>query len=183
LTLYSRMDLVVKKIQAGDLKEFERLFKDLYSPLCSYANRIIRDKDKAEEIVQDIFYTIWKNRANLEIKVSLKSYLYRAVHNNCLQTIEHYVVEEKYIQYIKNGDMQPEPDPLHEMELKEMNKVIDDTIEGLPERCRQIFRMNRFDGLKYREIAEILRISIKTVEADMGKALQAFRQNLKIYAE
>jgi RNA polymerase sigma-70 factor, ECF subfamily len=177
------MNLIVKRIQAGDLKEFERLFKDLYSPLCSYANRIIRDKDKAEEIVQDIFYTIWKNRTNLEIKVSLKSYLYRAVHNNCLQMIEHYVVEEKYKQFITNGDRLPDPDPLHEMELKEMNKVIDDTIQGLPDRCRQIFNMNRFDGLKYREIAEILKISIKTVEADMGKALQAFRQNLKIYAE
>lgn len=177
------MNLIVKRIQAGDLKEFERLFKDLYSPLCSYANRIIRDKDKAEEIVQDIFYTIWKNRTNLEIKVSLKSYLYRAVHNNCLQMIEHYLVEEKYKQFITNGFMLTEPDPLHEMELEEMSKVIDKTIQGLPDRCRQIFNMNRFDGLKYREIAEILKISIKTVEADMGKALQAFRQNLKIYAE
>lgn len=177
------MNLAAKKIHSGDLKAFEKLFKELYSPLCSYSYRILQDRDKAEEIVQDIFYTIWKNRADLEIKVSLKSYLYRAVHNNCLQLIEHQAVEEKYKQFVMKRDIMVAPDPLHEMELNEMSKLIDDTINALPERCRQIFNMNRLEGLKYREIAEILKISIKTVEADMGKALQAFRQNLKLYAD
>jgi len=100
-----------------------------------------------------------------------------------LQLIEHQAVEEKYKQFVMKRDIMVAPDPLHEMELNEMSKLIDDTINALPERCRQIFNMNRLEGLKYREIAEILKISIKTVEADMGKALQAFRQNLKLYAD
>jgi RNA polymerase sigma-70 factor (ECF subfamily) len=69
------------------------------------------------------------------------------------------------------------------MEMEEMGQVIENTMEDLPDRCRQIFNMNRYEGLKYREIADKLKISIKTVEADMGKALQAFRHNLKVYAE
>jgi RNA polymerase sigma-70 factor (ECF subfamily) len=176
------MSLELKKIQMGDLKEFERLFKDLYSPLCFYANKFVQDRDKAEEVVQDIFYTIWKNHETLDIKVSFKSYLYRAVHNNCLQIIEHKAVEEKYKQHKIYEDVEFQLDPSREMELEEMNQVIDYTMEILPERVRQIFNMNRYEGLKYREIAEKLKISIKTVEADMGKALQAFRQNLKLYA-
>ncbi len=175
------MNLVFRKIQLGDIKEFERIFKELYSPLCIYARKFLQDDDKAEEIVQDIFYTIWKNRETLDIKISLKSYLYRAVHNNCLQNIEHQSVENKYKQYIKNGETEFELDPLRAMELYEMNQMIERTMDVLPERCSLIFRMNRYEGLKYREIAEKLEISIKTVEADMGKALQAFRHNLKLY--
>jgi RNA polymerase sigma-70 factor, ECF subfamily len=175
------MNLVLKNIQHGDIKEFERLFRELYSPLCFYAIKIIHDKDKAEEVVQDIFYIIWKNRESLDIKVSFKSYLYKAVQNSCLQVIEHQLVEDKYRQYLKNEETEFELDPLQAMELEEMNQRIEQTMDLLPERCRLIFRMNRYDGLKYREIAEELKISIKTVEADMGKALQIFRQNLKMY--
>jgi RNA polymerase sigma-70 factor (ECF subfamily) len=175
------MNLSLKRIQKGDLKEFERLFKELYSPLCLYANKYLQDKDKAEEIVQDIFYGIWKNREKLDIKVSFKSYLYRAVQNNCLQLIQHYAVEDKYKQYVKNEVSHFQLDPVKEMELQEMNKVVEQTLESLPERCKEIFSMSRFEGLKYREIAEKLQISPKTVEANMGKALQAFRKSLKQY--
>jgi RNA polymerase sigma-70 factor (ECF subfamily) len=175
------MNLSLKRIQKGDLKEFERLFRELYSPLCLYANKYLQDKDKAEEIVQDIFYGIWKNKEKLDIKVSFKSYLYRAVQNNCLQLIQHYAVEDKYKQYVKNEVSHFQLDPVKEMELQEMNKVVEQTLESLPERCKEIFSMSRFEGLKYREIAEKLQISTKTVEANMGKALQAFRKSLKQY--
>ncbi len=175
------MNLGFKRIQKGDLKEFERLFKELYSPLCLYANKYLQDADKAEEIVQDIFYGIWKNRAKLNIKVSFKSYLYRAVQNNCLQLIQHSAVEDRYKQYVKKEVTHFQSDPAKEMELQEMNKVVEQTLDSLPDRCKEIFSMSRFEGLKYREIAEKLQISTKTVEANMGKALQAFRKSLKQY--
>lgn len=175
------MNLSLQRIQKGDLKEFERLFKTLYSPLCAYANKYLQDKDKAEEIVQDIFYGIWKNREKLDIKVSFKSYLYRAVSNNCLQLIQHQAVQDKYVQHVKNEVVHYQADPVKEMEMQEMNKVVEETLESLPERCKKIFSMSRFEGLKYREIADKLKISQKTVEANMGKALQAFRRNLKQY--
>ncbi len=175
------MDQSLKRIQTGDLKEFERLFKELYAPLCSYASKILGDNDKAEEIVQDIFYGIWKNKEKLEIKVSFKSYLYKSVQNNCMQVIQHHYVEDKYKQHVVNNVVEFQMDPIQEMELAEMNHVIEQTLESLPEKCKEIFSMSRFDGLKYKEIALKLNISIKTVEANMGKALNAFRQNLKQY--
>ena len=175
------MNLSLKRIQKGDLKEFERLFRELYSPLCSYANKYLQDKDKAEEIVQDIFYGIWKNRAQLNIKVSFKSYLYKAVQNNCLQFIQHLAVENKYKQYVKKETSYFQSDPVKEIEFQEMNKMVEQTLNSLPERCKEIFNMSRFEGLKYKEIANKLKISTKTVEANMGKALKAFRKNLKQY--
>jgi RNA polymerase sigma-70 factor (ECF subfamily) len=175
------MDFSVNKIKDGDLKEFEQLFRELYSPLCSYASQIINDNDKAEELVQDIFYGIWKNRLKLDIKVSFKAYLYKAIQNNCLQLIHHKQVEEKYKQQVAYSSMEFQSDPMEELEAIEMNLLIEKTLEDLPERCRQIFSMSRFDGLKYKEIAQNLDISIKTVEANMGKALNIFRQNLKSY--
>jgi len=175
------MNLRLKRIQKGDLKEFEKLFRELYSPLCSYANTYLQDKDKSEEIVQDIFYGIWKKRDTLSIEVSFKSYLYKAVQNNCLMLIQHHAVEDKYKQYIKEEVSHFQSDPGKEMELEELNKLVENTLNTLPERCRQIFSMSRFDGLKYKEIAEKLGISQKTVEANMGKALQAFRKRLGHY--
>jgi len=175
------MELSLKRIQIGDLKEFEKLFKELYTPLCSYASKFLGDNDKAEEIVQDIFYGIWKNREKLEIKISFKSYLYKSVQNNCLQVIHHHQVEDKYKQHLANHVVEFQTDPIQEMELEEMNQLIEKTLEALPEKCKQIFSMSRFDGLKYKEIAQKLNISIKTVEANMGKALNTFRHNLKQY--
>jgi RNA polymerase sigma-70 factor (ECF subfamily) len=177
------MDFSFALIKNGDLKLFEQLFREFYSPLCSFANKTINDKAKAEEIVQDIFYGIWKNKEKMEIKISLKSYLYKAVHNNCLQLIQHRHVEEKYKAHVSNSVVDYQTDPFEEMEAAEMKMVIERTLESLPERCRQVFNMSRIDGLKYKEIAQILDISQKTVEANMGKALNAFRNNLKYYSK
>jgi RNA polymerase sigma-70 factor, ECF subfamily len=175
------MNFSLKRIQSGDLKEFENLFRELYTPLCSYASKILHDNDQAEEIVQDIFYGIWKNKEKLDIHISFRPYLYKSVHNNCLQTIQHHQIEEKYRKHVEYNLNEFQIDPIQEMEAEEMNIVIEKTLNSLPERCKQIFNMSRFEGMKYKEIAEILDISTKTVESNMGKALNAFRQNLRHY--
>lgn len=176
-------DIVIqRKIKRDDIREFEKLFKDLYSPLCNYANSYLKDMDTAEEVVQDFFYNFWKNRESLNIQISLKSYIYRSIRNNSLKYIEHQVVVKRYEKTVKE---ELSTDSIYsstdELELQELNVVIENTLNELPERCRQIFSMNRFEGLKYQEIADKLSISIKTVEANMGKALQLFRKNLKQY--
>jgi RNA polymerase sigma-70 factor (ECF subfamily) len=169
-----------KKIQQGNIKEFEKVFRDYYSPLCHFAFRYLKDMDSAEEIVQDLFYMYWKNRERIEITTSLKSYLYQATKNKCLKHIEHKSVEDRYT---KEMLLQPNYEGAYSnnIETDELNQVIENTLNQLPDRCREIFVLNRFEGFKYQEIADKLSISIKTVEANMGKALKLFRVNLKLY--
>lgn len=170
-----------KKIQQGNVNEFEKLFRKLYTDLCHYAFRFLKDMDAAEEIVQDLFYSYWKNKEKIEVKTSLKSYLYQATKNKCLKAIKHNTVREKYTQELQAQNVIEASDASQEVEVEELTEIIDKTLNQLSPRCREIFVMSRFDGLKYQEIANKLSISVKTVEANMGKALKLFRINLKQY--
>jgi len=136
--------------------------------------------DTAEDIVQEFFYQFWKNRESFSLKLSLNAYLYQSIRNNALHHLQHLAVRETYAKevYSNFNEMMPAQNQ-EDVEMQELNKVIHATLQKMPERCSRIFRMNRFEGKKYREIAEILSISVKTVEADMGKALQFFRKSLK----
>ncbi len=169
-----------KKIQGGDIGVFEHLFVKYYEPLCHHANKILKDMDAAEDIVQEFFYNFWKNRESFSPKLLLNAYLYQSIRNNALRQLENQAAKQTYTQQVLNDyrDVMPAGNQ-EDVELQELNKAIQITLQQLPERCSRIFRMNRFEGKKYREIADILSISVKTVEADMGKALQLFRKSLK----
>ena len=171
---------IQRKIHDGDIREFERLFVTYYEPLCQHANKILKDMDTAEDIVQEFFYNFWRNRETFSPKLSLNAYLYQSIRNNALHFLEHMAVRQTYKQEVLNNIQEMEPQAFQEnVEMSELNKAINATLNQMPERCSRIFRMNRFEGKKYREIAEILSVSVKTVEADMGKALQFFRKSLK----
>jgi len=175
---------IQKKIQGGDIREFEFLFEKYYEPLCHYADKMLKDMDQAEDLVQEFFYQFWKNRETFRLKLSLNAYLYRAIRNNTLHYLEHIAIRKNYEKQVFNEFQNTIPSHLQtDVELKDLGKIINATLQQMPERCSRIFRMNRFEGKKYREIAEILSISVKTVEADMGKALQMFRKSLREYKE
>jgi len=170
------------KVRDGDIRAYETLFRRYYESLCLYGNKITKDMDVAEEIVQELFYTLWKDRASLRIVMSVKPYLYGAVRNRALQYLEHLQVREQYYQRMTaNG--QPESDP-HDspqkiLEYKELEQRLDVALESLPKRRRDIFRMNRFEGMKYEQIAREMSLSVKTIEAEMSKTLQVLRKSLK----
>jgi RNA polymerase sigma-70 factor, ECF subfamily len=174
--------LIQKKIKDGDIREFERLFAKYYEPLCHHADKILKDMDAAEDLVQEFFYHFWKNRERFSPKLSLNAYLYRSVRNNALHYLEHLAIRKKYAEQVFNECRDTIPPRLQtDVEFKDLENIIKATLQQMPERCSRIFRMNRFEGRKYREIADILSVSVKTVEADMGKALQMFRKSLKEY--
>lgn len=174
--------IVFKKIKEGDIKAFERVFRQYYNPLCSYAFGITGRKDISEEVVQDVFYNIWKDREHLQILRSVKNYLYGAVRNQSLRYHEHLLVQERHRAYVVNGEnFISEPSPQEQLEYKELEDIINRTLKKLPERRMQIFRMHRVDGKKYKEIADCFSISIKTVEAEMTKAYRTLRQEIEKY--
>jgi RNA polymerase sigma-70 factor, ECF subfamily len=172
---------IQRKIKNGDISAFETLFKTWYVPLCNFAGKYFSDRDTAEEIVQEFFYNYWKNRQSISVRISLKSYLFMSVRNNCIKQHRHNTVRQRYAESTMNEQETHSVDaPLQERELQ---KIIQRVLDQLPLRCSQIFRMSRYEGKKYKEIAQELNVSVKTVEANMGKALQALRENLKNYTD
>ena len=174
---------MLNRIKLGDISQFEVLFKEYYQSLCQFAMKYVKNIEQSEEVVQDTFYNIWKNKASLNITTSIKAYLYTAVRNNCLQQLRVRSLDTKYETYYKSHYANESINPVDELNAKELSIVINKALNSLPEKCRIIFTMSRDEGLKYHEIAEKLSISIKTVEANMGKALKHFRTYLKDYAE
>jgi RNA polymerase sigma-70 factor (ECF subfamily) len=169
---------IVERIRKGDIGQFETLFRSSYVSLVKYAKTLVKDHDSAEEIVQNLFFTLWQNRENLKIENSLNGYLFRSVHNRCLHYFEHLRVVERHAQEMYKEQEGGTESPAEILLYKELQTLITRTLEKLPERCGRIFCMNRFEGLKYAEIAEKLSVSIKTVEANMGKAIKEFRKVL-----
>ncbi len=170
---------IIRRIRQGDTGQFESLFRSSYVSMVRYAKRLVKDQDTAEEIVQDLFFRLWQDKEKIQIESSLNGYLFRAVHNRCLHWIDHVRVVERHIKDSSSGQEASMESPIDAIYFKELQSKIVRIIEKLPDRCGRIFCMNRFEGLKYSEIAEKLSVSVKTVEADMGKALREFRKVLK----
>ena len=173
---------LLKKIKEGDIKAFEQLFRAYHSSLCLYALSITGRKEVAEEIVQELFYKLWKERQSLNILRSVKSYLYGAVRNQSLQYCEQHLVCERYRQTTLSApEAVPASTPHDQLEYRELEELINRTLSQLPERRRRIFTMHRLEGLKYKEIADRLSLSVKTIEAEMTKTYQLLRKEVEKY--
>jgi len=170
--------ILFTKVRDGDVSAYETLFRRYYEPLCMYSAKITDNLDIAEDIIQEIFYKIWKDRANLRIVLSVKSYLFGAVRNNSLQYIEHLKVRRQHQDYVKTDNFQKSRSPQDILEYKELEQQIGFALEKLPKRRQEIFKMNRFEGKKYEEIAREMSLSVKTIEAEMSKALQVVRKSI-----
>lgn len=179
------MNLENTEILAGlknsDKQVFEQLFRSCYVPLCNYAAGIVSDKDEAEDIVQQTMITFWEKRETIEITTSVKSYLYRAVHNQALNKIRHDKVRQEHSKDVQSAGEQESEAASGKILQQEMQAKIAEAINQLPDQCRTVFQLSRFENLKYLEIANHLGISVKTVENHMGKALRLMRISLKDY--
>ncbi len=172
-------DLFIK-IKQGDKHSFETLFRSYYSPLCVFSRRYIKDRDDCEEVVQSFFLKLWEKRDEIDINTSIKNYIFSSVRNRCLNFIKHQKITHEYqTEILKNPENNIDYSGYFvEVDLQ---RKIDESISALSDRRKEIFLMSREQGLKYREIADQLGISIKTVETQMGQALKELREKLKEY--
>lgn len=171
----------IEALAAGDETAFEMIFRTYYQPLCNYAHTFLQDKEEAEEIVQGTFLSVWEKRDALTIRTAVRPYLYAMVRNACLNVIKHEKIKQKHA--VEEVALAPHSHDsvAHAVASSELEAKIQDAMEKLPEQCRLVFKLSRFEELKYAEIAEQLDISVKTVENHMGKALKIMREQLKDY--
>jgi len=160
--------------------EFEVLFKQYYAPLVVYACKYVSDIDIAREIVQDFFVRLYEKRQSLSIDTSVKSYLYRSVYNCCINYFNQRNIQEKHL---KSIDLERDDEENLEREINtvELQQQINKVINSLPAKCQRIFKMNRYEGLKNEEIAQLLNLSKRTVETQISKALKILRKRLSDY--
>lgn len=164
---------LMHRISQSDERAFEQLFRAYYARLVVFARKYVTDHDLAQSIVQSVFVKIWEKREILQV-TKPSAYLLIAVRNNCLNELKQQKIlvstDDKYVGIY---DL-----PENDLPSEELADKVQNVISEMPAQRQKIFRMNRFDGLKYKEIAVALNLSIKTVEAQMGKALQFLRETL-----
>ena len=165
---------LLERMRDSNHAAFKELFYRYYQELCCYAEWHVRSRECAEELVSDLFVRLWENRASLAI-TNIRSYLYQSTKNRALNYLRKQVPATEPIEHY-NDIRQPDGDsPYQQLLLKESHKTMNRLIDDLPERRKIIFLMSRIDGLSYREIASLLKISVRTVEDQMLKAVKTLR--------
>ena len=171
---------ILEAIRLNDRQAFEKVFRDSYKPLKAYAFRFVNDLATAENMVQDVFLKLWQNRHNLVITTSLVHYLFRSIRNHSLNYLEKTRVRTGYLRMQLEKTQDEEDFSAFYPEIGLLEKI-ESAISALPPKRQEIFRLAREEGLKYREIADQLDLSVKTVEAQMSLALKQLRESLKVY--
>jgi RNA polymerase sigma-70 factor (family 1) len=157
------------------------LFKEYYKVLTIFAAKYLKDIEASKELVQELFVHIYEKRENLDINSSLKSYLFRSVHNRCINSINAQKIRDRYAEhYTKNSDIRINTLE-QDVNVSELENALHTAINNLPPKCKAIFKMNRFEGLSNHEIAEKLTLSKRTVETQISKALKILRVKLEPY--
>lgn len=171
--------LLLSRLQAGEQSALKELFFLYYDALVAFARPILKDEERARDMVQDVFFKLWERREDLNISSSLKAYLYMAVKNHALNALKReermeWTDEESSLE-ARSGVHEA---PYEQLREKDLQRKLSACLDLLPEKCRQVFELSRFDEMSNKEIAACLEISVKTVENHMTKALGMLRKNL-----
>ncbi len=191
MVVHNEESHIVQRIQEGDKEAFSDIYLTYYPDLCVFVERLIKSPPICENLVQDLFFKIWLQRTTWNPKGTVRSYLYKAARNRAYDYLKHQKFERSYLERYK---MQQEiewesrksetfyPNSHSEPEAnRELIEDVQKAIDKLPDRMKLIFTLSREEGLSYPEIADILSISVKTVETQMGRALRSLRALLSDY--
>lgn len=166
---------------SGPKENFEKLFKEFFIPLTYFTKKYISDTDMSKEIVHSVFVRIWENRNEFDFNKPAKSYLFTSVYNRCMNYLRDNKKMKDFDSESSVLEIRTETVPSDQIEAAELEFKIKQAIDSLPEKTREIFCLNRFEEKKYSEIAQAKKISVKTVEAQISKALKLLRELLKDY--
>jgi RNA polymerase sigma-70 factor (ECF subfamily) len=180
---------LIESIKKGNPKSFELVFKTYYKKLCTFAFDYTRQLETAEDIVKDFFVAFWENRKTIEIKTSLSGYLFRSVRNACINYLlrnkeRNNTISMEEVNWIEIKINEPVSNdyPIGNLLAKELEGQIYNIIEKLPETCREIFKLSRFDDLSHKKIAERLHISENTVKVQIYRALKHLKEAISVIA-
>lgn len=169
---------LLEQVKSGNYKSFQILFERYYSPLCNFASGFFHDDFLQEDVVQEVFTKIWEDRRKITVSDSVKSYLYTAVRNRGVNRLKSESIRREYTRkFVQSIDIRISE---KEIEQEEFKNYLFQCIGKLPPRCREVFEKSRFEEMKQEKIATSLDISIKTVKAQIGKALQMIRSCLEL---
>lgn len=176
------LNALIRNIELGNQLALEQLFRMYYDRLFYFAFSILHSRELSEEVLADVFFNIWKNRKGIATIDNLDAYLYASVRNRSLNEIEknrkrHNTVSLQEV--LSQREPMAYDDPESKMITKEKLKKIQEAIDSLPEQSRLVFKLTREDRLKYKEVSQILGISVKTIDAHLAKALKKISQTLK----
>ncbi len=175
-------------LKNGDAKAFEEVFKCWYEPLVRFANEYLSDFESSRNIVQNVFLKLWEKHELINPESNIRAYLYMAARNACLSHIRHLKIETNFFEKSRkdNDSFQLNYEALEKLnfeniDFQNLERIINDTIDSLSPRCREVFVLSRYENLKNKEIALRLNISVKAVEANITRALIDLRENTKDY--
>lgn len=167
--------LLLQLIKQNDEKAFKHLFDTYFVSLCRFMSLYIRDKQEVEEIALTIFMNLWESRATLVLKISFKAYLFQAARNRCLNALRD---EKATVPIEESEECISDLSADTSVEMEELNQLIEEAVCSLADKCRQVYRKSREEGKTNQEIADEMDISVKTVEAQITKALKHIKKFL-----
>lgn len=168
---------LVEQLRGGSRDAFELIFRTYYPRLVGLAQTLLGERAAAEEVAQEVMFELWKRRLELRVETTLQAYLYRATRNRALNQLRHERVVRAAEPLLADAATRPAAADARVRE-REVAAAVQAAVATLPERCREVFELSRVHGLGYAEIASVMGISVKTVEAQMGKALRVLRERL-----
>jgi RNA polymerase sigma-70 factor, ECF subfamily len=169
---------IVRSLNERNERGFEQVFKTHFKDLCRYACTLVRDPEAAEDIVQNVFYRLWEKRKGSALPGSVTAYLYRSVYHESINYLKHQKIKRTHQSHVVRQMNDMTDTASKKVLLTQLEQRLQTSINELPAQCRTIFQLSRFEELRYREIADRLGISVKTVENQMGKALKFLRLKL-----
>jgi RNA polymerase sigma-70 factor (ECF subfamily) len=179
--LYSDVELM-REIKADNMFAFDILYKKYSKKVFNFGYSILKSTEESENLIQDVFLNLWEYRHKVENDSSIKSYVFTITYNSAISVLRKKVREEKYVEYLKSiQELHEEPVNV-EIEYNELSDKLDEIINKLPRRQKEVYQLHKIDGLTYKQIAERLNISGNTIENHMASALKTIRKNLGNYS-